>query len=142
MEGFKEVSILRDSVTGTSRGCAFAVYDSKQHAEEAIDKLNKQLTLPGGTQPMEVGFQQTRLLKSVCPAPLQVYQECWNAIFAHLQCRFYQMLCQGTAECLASKLQALHANASPGSPVQASGYQPIVRGHRELYASALCDVSV
>lgn len=50
----KDVSILRDQNTGLSRGCAFAVYDDQNHAEEAIKKLDKKLTLPGATQPIEV----------------------------------------------------------------------------------------
>ena len=52
--GLKEVSILRDAFTGKSRGCGFAIFQDKDFAESAIEKMNKQYTLPGGTAPMEV----------------------------------------------------------------------------------------
>ncbi len=52
----KDVSILRDHNTGLPRGCAFAVYEDQAHAEEAITKLDKKLTLPGATLPIEVAL--------------------------------------------------------------------------------------
>ena len=52
--GLKEVSILRDAVSGKSRGCAFAVFQDKESADRAIAQLDKQYTLPGGNQPIEV----------------------------------------------------------------------------------------
>lgn len=54
----KDISILRDHNTGLSRGCAFAVYEDQVHAEAAIDKLDKKLTLPGASQLMEVSPMQ------------------------------------------------------------------------------------
>ena len=49
-----EVSILRDQVTGVSRGCAFVIYDDKAVAEAAIARIDRHFTLPGATQPIEV----------------------------------------------------------------------------------------
>ena len=57
----KDISILRDQNTGTSRGCAFAVFEDQTHAEAAIDKLDKKLTLPGASQLMEVYFSPASL---------------------------------------------------------------------------------
>ena len=50
----REVSILRDQVTGVSRGCAFVIFDDKAVAEAAIAQIDRHFTLPGATQPIEV----------------------------------------------------------------------------------------
>ena len=50
----REVSILRDQVTGVSRGCAFVIYDDKAVAEAAITRIDRHFTLPGASQPIEV----------------------------------------------------------------------------------------
>lgn len=52
----KDVSIMRDQSTGTSKGCAFVVYDTLALAEAAIAKLDKKVKLPGATANVEVRF--------------------------------------------------------------------------------------
>lgn len=41
-----EVHVLRDRVTGVSRGCAFVVMAVKEEADAAIAELDKQRVLP------------------------------------------------------------------------------------------------
>lgn len=62
----KDISILRDQITGNSRGCAFAVFEDQEHAEAAIQRLDKKQTLPGANQPIEVR-------NSICTKPVDVY---------------------------------------------------------------------
>lgn len=56
----KEVTILRDQLTGSSRGCAFAIFEEKADADLAIDKLDKKFTLPGSGQPIEASWHLLR----------------------------------------------------------------------------------
>jgi RNA recognition motif-containing protein len=49
----KQVSVLREA-DGSSKGCGFVLFDSREDAEKAIAALDKNLTLPGQLQPMEV----------------------------------------------------------------------------------------
>lgn len=40
IEGFENVSIIKDQMTGRSRGFAFAAFAAKEGAEQAIEKFN------------------------------------------------------------------------------------------------------
>ena len=40
IEGFENVSIIKDQMTGRSRGFAFAAFAAKEGADEAIEKFN------------------------------------------------------------------------------------------------------
>lgn len=61
MGAIKDVSILRDQATGTSKGCAFVIYEELAHAEAAIEKLDKKIKLPGATSNVEVPCSPTTL---------------------------------------------------------------------------------
>jgi RNA recognition motif-containing protein len=54
MGAIKDVSILRDQSTGTSRGCAFVIFEEQAHAAAAIAKLDKKVMLPGASSHIEV----------------------------------------------------------------------------------------
>lgn len=51
----KDLIILKDKVTGQPRGCAFVSYATKEEAEMAIQRLDRQVHLPGALSPLEVG---------------------------------------------------------------------------------------
>ena len=46
--------VLRDRMTGASRGCAFVTFQGRDVAEAAISALDKKLMLPGSNQLLEV----------------------------------------------------------------------------------------
>ncbi|GLC56141.1 hypothetical protein PLESTB_001073100 [Pleodorina starrii] len=52
----RDLAILRDRSSGKSRGCAFVSYLDLEEAEEAIQKFDRQLLLPGSQTPLEVRF--------------------------------------------------------------------------------------
>lgn len=45
---------MQDKLTNQPRGCAFVSYGTKEEAELAIQKLDKQAFLPGALSPLEV----------------------------------------------------------------------------------------
>lgn len=49
-----ELTILRDKVQGTHKGCAFVTFCTKQSAENAMKELHNERTLPGMSRPMQV----------------------------------------------------------------------------------------
>lgn len=46
--------ILKQKGVGTSRGCAFVSYATREEAQAAIDGKNQQITLPGANGLLEV----------------------------------------------------------------------------------------
>ena len=42
----KELSIIRDTATGLSRGCAFVTYFEHTSAEKAVETLHDKIKLP------------------------------------------------------------------------------------------------
>jgi hypothetical protein len=50
----RDAIILRDKLTGDSRGCAFVSYGTKEEADAAIAALDRKLHLPGALCPLEV----------------------------------------------------------------------------------------
>ena len=55
----KGVSVLREP-DGSSKGCAFVLFEGRESAEEAIAALDKNSVLPGQAQPIEVRRRQGR----------------------------------------------------------------------------------
>lgn len=55
----KDLIILKDKVTGQSRGCAFVSFATKEEAEVAISKLDRQVHLPGAFSSLEVRFAKS-----------------------------------------------------------------------------------
>ncbi|XP_065886129.1 CUGBP Elav-like family member 3 [Dysidea avara] len=49
-----ELTILRDKVQGTHKGCAFVTFCTKDSAETAMNDLHNERTLPGMSRPMQV----------------------------------------------------------------------------------------
>ena len=50
----KDITVLRDRMTGMSKGCAFVVYDTEAEAQAAIERYDRKVVLAGGSYPMEV----------------------------------------------------------------------------------------
>jgi RNA recognition motif-containing protein len=50
-----DASILRDRMTGLSRGCGFVGFETSEEAEAAIQHLNSRVCLPGAAGLLEVG---------------------------------------------------------------------------------------
>ncbi len=57
----KDLIILKDKVTGAPRGCAFVSYGTKEEAENAIARLDRQVHLPGALSPLEVRLHRRTL---------------------------------------------------------------------------------
>eukprot|EP00283_Hemiselmis_rufescens_P003074 CAMPEP_0173425956 /NCGR_PEP_ID=MMETSP1357-20121228/5547_1 /TAXON_ID=77926 /ORGANISM="Hemiselmis rufescens, Strain PCC563" /LENGTH=103 /DNA_ID=CAMNT_0014389513 /DNA_START=15 /DNA_END=322 /DNA_ORIENTATION=- len=51
-----DVTLIKDKVTGTSKGCAFVVMANRIEAEAAILALDKQHTIPGMPNTLQVSF--------------------------------------------------------------------------------------
>lgn len=56
----EELYVLRNPVNGQSKGCAFLKYVDKNVAQSAIDALNGQITVKGGTSPIVVKYADSR----------------------------------------------------------------------------------
>ncbi len=50
----KDIIILKDKFTAQPRGCAFVSYGTREEAEAAISRLDRQVHLPGAALPLEV----------------------------------------------------------------------------------------
>ncbi|KAH9329100.1 hypothetical protein KI387_001208, partial [Taxus chinensis] len=57
----QEVSIIKDKVTKTSRGCCFITCPSRQEADKAISLFHNKRTLPGASSPMQVKYADGEL---------------------------------------------------------------------------------
>lgn len=57
----KEVSIIRDPLSGLSRGCAFVTYVEKSAADAAVEALHNVVQLPSSPNPLQVRFAETPL---------------------------------------------------------------------------------
>lgn len=57
----REITIIRDPLSGLSRGCAFVIYHERTAAQNAMDALHNILHLPNATNPLQVRFAETPL---------------------------------------------------------------------------------
>lgn len=57
----REITIIRDPLSGLSRGCAFVIYHERTSAQNAMDALHNILHLPNATNPLQVRFAETPL---------------------------------------------------------------------------------
>jgi CUG-BP- and ETR3-like factor len=57
----KEVSIIRDPLSGLSRGCAFVTFVDKSAADAAVEALHNVVHLPSSPNPLQVRFAETPL---------------------------------------------------------------------------------
>ncbi|CAA7016969.1 unnamed protein product [Microthlaspi erraticum] len=51
-----EVALIKDKRTGQQQGCCFVKYATSEDADRAIRALHNQITLPGGTGPVQVRY--------------------------------------------------------------------------------------
>ncbi|CAB78670.1 FCA gamma protein [Arabidopsis thaliana] len=51
-----EVALIKDKRTGQQQGCCFVKYATSKDADRAIRALHNQITLPGGTGPVQVRY--------------------------------------------------------------------------------------
>ncbi|KFK36122.1 rna binding abscisic acid binding protein [Arabis alpina] len=51
-----EVALIKDKKTGQQQGCCFVKYTTSEDADRAIRELHNQITLPGGTGPVQVRY--------------------------------------------------------------------------------------
>ncbi|XP_010440184.1 PREDICTED: flowering time control protein FCA isoform X2 [Camelina sativa] len=51
-----EVALIKDKKTGHQQGCCFVKYATSKDADKAIRALHNQITLPGGTGPVQVRY--------------------------------------------------------------------------------------
>ncbi|XP_068637531.1 flowering time control protein FCA-like isoform X2 [Aristolochia californica] len=51
-----EVALIKDKRTGQQQGCCFIKYATSEEADQAIRVLHNQVTLPGGTGPIQVRY--------------------------------------------------------------------------------------
>ncbi|XP_010434852.1 PREDICTED: flowering time control protein FCA-like isoform X1 [Camelina sativa] len=51
-----EVALIKDKKTGQQQGCCFVKYATSKDADRAIRALHNQITLPGGTGPVQVRY--------------------------------------------------------------------------------------
>jgi CUG-BP- and ETR3-like factor len=58
----EDLIILKDKAIGQSRGCAFVSFATKEEAEEAISKLDRQVHLPGAFSSLEVHCKHVETL--------------------------------------------------------------------------------
>ena len=63
MFGAKKVHLLRYPDTGDSKCSGFVTCASKEKAEEAIERLNMRITLPGALAPLAVKFSEGKSAK-------------------------------------------------------------------------------
>ena len=63
MFGAKKVHLLRYPGTGESKCSGFVTCVSREKAEEAIDRLNMRITLPGAVAPLAVKFSEGKPAK-------------------------------------------------------------------------------
>lgn len=52
----EELFIIRDQVTGMSKGCCFVRFKTRQAAEACLEALNDKVTLQGASNPLQVSF--------------------------------------------------------------------------------------
>jgi CUG-BP- and ETR3-like factor len=57
----REITIIRDPLSGLSRGCAFVIYNERTSAQNAMDALHNILHLPNAANPLQVRFAETPL---------------------------------------------------------------------------------
>ncbi|XP_045475392.1 CUGBP Elav-like family member 1 isoform X2 [Harmonia axyridis] len=76
----EECTVLRDPV-GTSRGCAFVTFASKQSALSAIKALHQSQTMEGCSAPLVVKFADTQKEKEL-KRQQQLQANVWNALGA------------------------------------------------------------
>lgn len=76
----EECTVLRD-VMGTSRGCAFVTFASKQSALSAIKSLHQSQTMEGCSSPLVVKFADTQKEKEL-KRQQQMQANVWNALGA------------------------------------------------------------
>ncbi|KAK9887344.1 hypothetical protein WA026_022014 [Henosepilachna vigintioctopunctata] len=76
----EECTVLRDPV-GTSRGCAFVTFASKQSALSAIKSLHQSQTMEGCSAPLVVKFADTQKEKEL-KRQQQIQANVWNALGA------------------------------------------------------------
>jgi RNA recognition motif-containing protein len=81
----KDIIVLKDKVSGQSRGCAFVSYVSMEEAEKAIAMLNRSVHLPGALQPMEVRSRQVER------------QQLWQLLYSpQVSGRYKHAICAAT----------------------------------------------
>lgn len=59
----KELSIIRDTTSGYSRGCAFVTYFDNESAEKAVENLHDKVKLPNAVNFLQVRFAETQVEK-------------------------------------------------------------------------------
>ncbi|MCO5595546.1 hypothetical protein L7F22_049591 [Adiantum nelumboides] len=57
----RELSVIKDKATKTSRGCCFLIYESKEEADNAIALFHNQRKLPPLSTPLQVKYAEGEL---------------------------------------------------------------------------------
>lgn len=80
----EECTVLRDTATGNSKGCAFVTFTSKQSALSAIKSLHQSQTMEGCSAPLVVKFADTQKEKEM-KRQQQIQANVWGALTAATQ---------------------------------------------------------